>query len=197
MSRNYLNLRSVLSDADAVGILLEFAEGDWARKNVLGDESSKSERSPCIKVKKWWKRHRNLYPFQAIWLLIFGPVPDGYTVSHQCVCKKKHPHSNDRVSSCVNIHHMKLELIPVNSGRNTHQRDLKKYQESNQSRVQLRGAIFLDSISGRQRCTHSSNDDPCFINCRLIKTVRGLFWFDPPAALLRDIRRPVAFTIPF
>ena len=205
MSRNELTLRSNLTATDIDGILAEFADGKWKWKDLIGEDVKKSEKSPCIKVHNWKAKHRGLYCTEAIWLVVFGALPPWLTVSHHCSCKKTNPHNNHRVSPCVNIHHMRSELVDINSGRNGHQRDLKVWRQRNLRDTTLKGPQFIDVLTdehgvnrGLQRCEHDQSTaeiDSCFINCGRIRSIKGLFWYNPPPVLLRNTnRRPIAFT---
>ena len=203
MSRHELTLRSILSDIDIDGILEQFADGKWKWKDLVGEHLHRSEKSPCIKVRNWKSKHRGLYCYQAVWLIAFGAVPVGFTISHHCSCKKTHPSNNDRVSPCVNIHHMSLEPDWMNSGRTVHQNDLRTWRQRNLWNSDLKGPQFLDSVSDsqgvhRQRCHHNPavrGNESCFINCGRLRKIKGLFWYNPPPKLLRNTnRRPIAFT---
>ena len=186
-----LDIHSVLSAADKKDLLYQFDSGVWSKKSFVGDRRTKSVRfSPCIKIEDFERPYRGLYAFQAMHLIVYGPVPVGMTISHGC-CHKKKTKKKKRISPCVNFHHFNLEPVDMNSGRSGHQKDLVDYKVKWESTRNLKGPQFLDDIGDSKRCVHNKANpgDSCFINCCSFKRLtRGLYWYHPTRTLLRDMR---------
>ena len=175
MSETDLDVHIEWSEEDCAGIQYELSEGRWKSKNLVGSESKTVLRTPCIRVINYWKEHRGLLPFRAVFALAKGPIAIGWEVSHKCVSVNGSP-----ISQCINVHHMKLERKKTNIGRNSGQWALIEYWKSNRMKGGLEGPLFLEDIGWEVRTTRDSS----FLNCKLINKVDGIKWYPPISSLL-------------
>ncbi len=185
MNEYHLTLQSTLLEADIAGLYWAFAFGPWMWKVLCGDDNPNSEalRTPCIHIENYTKRYNNLYAYQAAWLLARGNPPIGMTISHQCTRmtrgekgkKGKKEGKKFRISSCVNVLHMRCEPAQWNTARNGDQRALRDFKRDNLRNLKgFKGPKFLEHTDDHD------TDDSSFINCGSGRRISdGFFVFKP------------------
>ena len=172
-----LNLHSVWTEEDCRGIQYELDTGKWKKKNLVGSVLKPVPHTPCIRCINYWKKHRGMLPYQAVWGLAKGPITiAGVEISHMCASD-----NNRGISQCINIHHMKLESHRMNLQRGKEQERLVTYWKAHRMTRSFNGPLFLIDIgeAGRRTTRNSS-----FLNCNLFNTKHEVFWYEPVPSLM-------------
>ena len=192
-SASKLTLKSDLTEDDFASVKSAFENPEyWNEKNIIGNSDPNAERSQCIRIVHYNRRFRGFRPYQAVWWITKGPFDsDKWEISHACTCE----HSGG-YSSCINIHHMRLEPKKMNlNERRPHQKDLRIYSQKTKFNWPQE-PMFLTTIGKAANCKHKDNgrkdddeDDegypeyPCFMNLRKINkkgSILGQHWYVEP-----------------
>ena len=152
-----------------------FKTGKWSVKRLMGKKNS--IRTPCIRVlNKDDQLDGSLYAYKAAWIFKKGEVPPGVVIVHDCTV---HIKTGKPISACINVRHMRLKDNRFNQSQRICQNKLVKYWQANKYTKSFEGPLFVEDLPGDHTCSHGEVDGTgrCFLNCKFIKYIVGMFWY--------------------